>query len=324
MNPTLRWIACTMLVIGLIGCAPTPIQPPKDGGKVDARTRSIQSLGRPPRASGSDLAQTPWQLVVKMYVLPRDRNLTPAAAGLDDAEIGHAKQLMWAYNGFRLGSVPTDGLGLFEPLLGRALETNTFTLRNATSYQYIPLTTRGATVDLATSDSIAQQAMEHRRFTHGRFRLLLRVDSPKDVGDLEEPTFTILPQYHRAKLSAVVRSPIEKMLDGTLFNDLGLTFPIQPDRAIVLYAKLPPLPKRVESKPKTPAAQGDPELPGVPVAPSRPTKTARTIRLAEAMLSGNYKKTKRLVQVVLIIQAVRTPTAKPKPAPDAPKRGNDR
>ena len=322
MRGITRFIFCWISMICLIGCTPPKADPPsqKEAAKPP---NTIKILGQSGATTGIDPKQTPWQLVVKMYVLPRDRDLTAAAAGLDDAEIGHAKKLMWAYNGFRLGQVPVDGLGLFEPLLGRTIETTEFTLRNATSYQYVSLTTRGAIVDLATTDSIAAEAMENHRFAHGRFRMLLRVDPPKDVVDLDKPTYTILPQYHRIRLSPVIRTSQQKMLDGTLFEDLKLTLPIQPGHAMVIHAKLPLLPEKVEPKPPTETApKQNPELPGLTVTPAKPAKTVRTMRLAEAMLSGNYKKTKRLVQVVLIVRAEPAPT--PKVAPQPTTRGDDR
>ncbi|MDX1564582.1 MAG: hypothetical protein R3236_04200 [Phycisphaeraceae bacterium] len=300
------WVMSGGLIGALIGCAapgPADQTPPEADGSRGQPMKLLQQNQR--HFPGPDDHQTsPWRLHVEVLLLPREKDLSAAAAGLDEPDIGHAKRLLWSYNGFAIGQVATDALGLFRPLLGRVVERpQHFILQDATTFQPIPLNRRDVRVNLATSRSLTEKTLETRFFSRGRFQLLLRIDPKRDITELaKDDTFTMVPQHHRPKLSALVRTPQQKLLDGTIFEDLKLTLPIRPGRSLVLFPRLPPAARPPQNKPKA-ELQDNPELPGLRTVAPTTGRVQRPVSLAEAMLSGRLKKTKQAVQAVLILRA---------------------
>ena len=311
------WMMAGGLIGALAGCA-APRQADKPPAKADGSQGNPMKLlqHQRPRVGPADHQTSPWRLHVEVLLLPRDKDLSAAAAGLDEPDIDHAKRLLWSYNGFAIGQVATDALGLFRPLLGRAVDRpQHFVLQDATSFQPIPLNRRDVRVNLATSRSLTEQTLETRLFSRGRFQMLLRIDPKRDIAELSKDTFTLVPQHHRPKPSALVRTPQQKLLDGTVFEDLKLTLPIRPGRSLILFAKLPPEPNRPSEKPKA-EFQDNPELPGLRTVAPATNRAPRPVSLAEAMLSGRLKKTNQAVQAVLILRTEPKPrTLGPEPQP---------
>ncbi|MBI1367991.1 MAG: hypothetical protein GC162_04990 [Planctomycetes bacterium] len=221
----------------------------------------------------------PARLVVQMLVLPRNDPRTLIATRSLDAPAFDAELMQrWRDNGFGLGVMDRDRVGLFTANLPPRFSAPVFRMPPSGTYNPLTLVDRlagiqqVAYVDQAGSPQVL-------KLIGGEQQLLVRLEAPLDkIGPLR---IDLLPHHYGPSPTLIPRNPQSKLLDGTSFDALRLYQPLDPNVIYALWANLPP-----EEKPDSDAAS----------KPEKPDPQPQS--LAQAMLSGTRRN--QPVQLVIL------------------------
>ena len=144
---------------------------------------------------------------------------------------------LWRTNGLRIGAIEAsrlqEFLDLVEPPVG-IKETLIYGSRHYTPLAFSsPLRN---TVDILFSST---QGKKQLRLNRGRAQFLIRLRQDEK----NQATLEIVPHHHVNKFTITPRSPLEKTLDGRVFDQLKMIVPMQTNRLIVIALDLPARPK---------------------------------------------------------------------------------
>lgn len=216
------------LILTATGCGGTP-RPVQPEGK-------IQIL--PERPSLLIEGDTPAALhaatcAVRTVTLPLNRPIETAWAELDEGVLPDLSRAVWNANGLRLGVLDAGNANAFGEALGTP---DSFTnqalvaISRPTQLRESPRLRADFVADLTRPP--APRRVE--TFTGGRARMLIST-RPSAAGVLLELT----PQHFVPRQSLLVRTPLEKLLDGRVFEELAASVRLGPGQALVLGYSLP-------------------------------------------------------------------------------------
>ena len=231
-RPTLRWINLVAAVVAVVlsGCetSPTPARPPADENLPDLQ--DVRSQVTPmvvPRAPVGDqggrvLAR------VRRIELPYDAPLTSAWELADERVLPTLARGVWQANGLRLGLLPFSALKSFDERLPRPMSIRD---RQMVVSQFpMPLTSTPRLTGTVTVDlTIPPRAVQEERITGGRIRLLTRM-SNRGGGIVVE----LLPQHYLPQLSIVPRDPLQKQLDGRVYDELAVRVNVPRNKMLLI------------------------------------------------------------------------------------------
>ncbi len=222
----LLWMAAFLL---LAACGSPP--PPPDL----PRLAEIRSNSTPPPPPAIDDAATRLDLAgrvllnVTRFDLPLDQPLNGLWDVVDEDAIAPLARGVWNRNGLRIGVLSTAQLDAFNGQLPAGFAEQT-TQMIASSHlvpvRSSPRLRESVRVDLTIPPLAVRETFANR----GRLRLLLGAD----VSDDRPTLLRLVPQQYVPRSTLLPRNPLEKELDGRVFEDLAVRIAAQPTRLVVV------------------------------------------------------------------------------------------
>lgn len=242
--------ACAALLLAACSSSPPPAELPSLAtipSDAEAAARRII----PPTTS-------PAQGVASFQSIDLSLHESPDAAWalVDETAIPALTRGVWNANGLRIGLLPRAKVDAFVRRLPPAQGISRAQLLGSELPSPIlqtPRLTGYATIDL----TIPPMAVNEIEITGGRLQLLGRLTRDRH-GTL---VLDLLPHHHVPKVTLQPRSPLEKQLDGHIFDQLTLRVEIPPTQMLVVGLYRPwPTSTDAPPSPETPV-QGEPLAP---------------------------------------------------------------
>ena len=288
-------MAVLALALGHAGCGgPPPVVQPE--GRINVLPER-PSLRTDP---GTPAAHRAARCLVRTVTLPLNRPLEEAWAMLDEGVLPDLSRAVWNANGLRLGLLTAADADNFGRALG---PPDGFTDQSLVAIDRPTVLRRSPPLRADfVADLTRPPAPRHvESFTGGQARLLITARPATGGAALD-----IIPQHYLARRTLVVRDPLDKLLDGRVFEELAARVVLPPGQALVLGYSLPlalrpPLP--VEPDPDdvsrtTEAADNEPPpVPDLDVDPE-----TLPLDLGRALLTAG--KPTREQQWLLVIKVV--------------------
>lgn len=208
---------------------------------------------------GDPVSRHATKCLVRTVFLPLNRPTEVAWATLDETALPELSRAVWNANGLRLGILDAADAGDFGTALGppdRFSDQSLIAIDLPTELRESPRLQATFTADLTRPPG--PQHLE--TFTGYKARMLIAA-SPSARG----ATVTLTPQHFVPKASLLARGPLQKLLDGRVFEELAASVEIRPGQALVLGYALP-----VALRPPLPVEPDDEDAEGKPDAPAAP------------------------------------------------------
>ncbi|MEE9403274.1 MAG: hypothetical protein V3V20_00135 [Algisphaera sp.] len=228
-HPTIAIAATIAALLITIGCqttAPSPV------GKI----RTLPHDPTPPQVdSKNNSPHRAVRCVMRIATLPLNRPLTNAWAHVDQKAVPSLSQSIWNANGLRVGVLNTANAEAFGKAMGPPthIKDQTLVALNRPSVLLESQTLRATFFADLTRPAQAEHIETFRR---GQARLLTTMTPTGPAS----ATIRIIPQHHLPRATLLARGPLEKMLDGRIFDELTLPVNIGPGQALVVGYALAP------------------------------------------------------------------------------------
>ncbi|MEM7625293.1 MAG: hypothetical protein AAF333_06665 [Planctomycetota bacterium] len=199
----------------------------------------------------------------------------------DETILPDVSRAVWNGNGMRVGLLSANQADEFSEALGRVMEVRDTDIRNFDE-PHLLRRSRPLRAEFFADLTVPPLPENKEYFTRGRLQLLM---SSRPRGD-GSALLTLLPQHHVPEVSFVPRTAAEKLLDGRIYDELGIELNIGTSEALLIgfYQPAPPdtegeevpaapAPSDPETAgPDTPQPRGGKRLeaPGVPSQPLPP------------------------------------------------------
>ena len=187
---------------------------------------------------------------VRTVTLPLDRPLEAAWAELDETILPPLSRAVWNANGLRVGLLDASDAGGFGDALGTPDDVgrqNLVVIDRPTVLRESPPLRADFVADLTRPPA----APRLETFTRGRARLLI---SARPAGG--GATLRLTPQHFVPRTTLTARHPLEKLLDGRVFDELAIEINLSPGTALVVGYSLP-----VALRPPAPDESVEPNTP---------------------------------------------------------------
>ena len=219
-------VASTVLPT-LTGCR-TAAPPPPEG--------VIKYVDADPTPRGPDgtVPRHAVRCVLRTVTVPLVRPLTDLWASVDENAVPALSRSVWNANGLRVGLLNASDAAAFGKALGPPTDFGDHTLiayERPTVLLESPPLQAVFFADLTVPPGPARIEILHR----GRARLLTTMSptGPASAG------IRLIPQHHLPRTTLLARNPLEKLLDGRVFDELAQTVRVNPGQALVLGYNLP-------------------------------------------------------------------------------------
>lgn len=212
----------------LCGCESSPTRTPADETLPDLQ--EVRSQVTPVTAPTSPSPQRADRVLarIRKIELPYDVPLTSAWELADERALPTLARGVWHANGLRLGLLPWSALKEFDERLPRPMTVRD---RQMVVTQFpMPLASTPHLVGTVTVDlTIPPRAVQEERITGGRVRLLTRMNSHSGNIIVE-----LLPQHYQPKLSIIPRDPLQKQLDGRVYDELAVRVSVPRNKMLLI------------------------------------------------------------------------------------------
>lgn len=186
----------------------TPVQPPPAPPQAQRRRATIRA---------------------KRLLVPLNAPTDTAWAMTDETVLSTLMRGLWHANGLRLGVIPASDVRAFMESLPPILDIENIQIISTDDPAPLlaaPPLRRPVVVDL----TVPPRSVREERIEGGRVQMLVR--SMRDRrGQLY---IELIPHHYKPEVSLLPRSPLEKMLDGRVFQELSVQLPVMPGQVIVL------------------------------------------------------------------------------------------
>jgi hypothetical protein len=210
--------------------------------EVQSRLPRQWNGGQTPGGSGPTA-----KLHVRQIALPLDASLASVWELINETALPRATRAAWQANGLRLGLLNKNKVAEFKQglpdLLGHRFST-LYTTRHPSPMIDSPPLRQPYRATVAFQD----QANRVQRLTGGRMQMLVKAQ--RDSAGRLFVYFT--PHHYKRQLSVKPRDPLEKQLDGTVFNELTIRLPAPRRQYILLGLHRPAPPEESEPAGFTP------------------------------------------------------------------------
>jgi hypothetical protein len=250
--------------------------------------------------------------------MPLDISLDASWAEVDELAVPVLMHGMWQANGLRIGVLHAEQAQAFANALPVIHGESTATLISS----HYPTAIRSAPrlIDAVTIDLTAPpRSPTLYRARGGRLQLLARIGR----SDTGQAFLELIPHHYKAKADLIPRSPLEKQLDGRVFQTLSAMLPVSPDTAIIvgLHRPWPVEEEAIESTGDTDesvdaettpvqapsneaeAPEADDQTqPPAPVAPDKPQPPAIPNHMGRSLMAGT--RAGHSTQILLVITLI--------------------
>jgi hypothetical protein len=247
-----RWLsalAVTALSVWLVSCE-MPADMSQAKPEIAIKPQPVEGDAN---ASGEALpnADTPVGVLIHRVDMPLDVSLDASWAAVDEQAVPMLMHGMWQTNGLRIGILHAEQAQAFAealpPILGES-RAKLFTAHYPTAIRSTPRLIDPVTVDLTAPP----RSPTLYRARDGRLQLLARIGRDESG----QAWLELTPHHYKPKADLIPRSPLEKALDGKVFDTLSAMLPLSPDTAIVVGLHRPwPEPDKPADTEQTPADQ---------------------------------------------------------------------
>lgn len=242
-----RWVLGLVTVFVLLGCETEPPMP-------EGRIRVIDPGPLGDEATRPTGPGVRW--LVRQVALRLDEPVEKLWSASDETILSEVNRAVWNGNGLRAGLLPSSAAETIYEVLGEAREARDFQIRNFGDPELLrrspPLR-----ADFFADLTVPPLPENIEYFTRGRLQLLM-TSRPRGDGSA---LITLLPQHHVPKSTFVARTAAEKLLDGRLYDELGVELNIGTNEVLLLgfYQTAPPSREDELSKPDVSVSPETPE-----------------------------------------------------------------
>ncbi|MEL7087440.1 MAG: hypothetical protein AAGL98_03210, partial [Planctomycetota bacterium] len=216
----------------LYGC--TAAEPPMPEGRI--RVIDPGPLGGPTAGSAS----TPVRWFARRVVVRLNHPVEELWGLTDETILPEVSRAVWNGNGLRAGLLSAGQADEFSAALGRALEVRDSEIR---SFDEPGLLRRSQPLraEFFADLTVPPLSVTKEYFTRGRLQLLM---SSRPRGD-GSALLTLLPQHHVPRSNFIARTAAEKILDGRVYDELGVELNVGTNEALLIgfYQPAPPEPE---------------------------------------------------------------------------------
>jgi hypothetical protein len=223
-------------------------------------------------ATPSPTADTPVGALIHRIDMPLDVSLDAAWAAVDEQAAPVLMHGMWQANGLRIGVLHAADAQAFAealPVIHGESRAKLFTSYYPTAIRSTPRLIEPVAIDLTEPP----RSPTTYRARDGRLQLLARIGRDESG----QVWLELTPHHYKPKTDLVPRSPLEKALDGRVFNNLSAMLPVTPDTAIVVGLYRPwPEPDETEAEDEDAAEQAQEEVTETETTEPRTDQTPAT------------------------------------------------
>ena len=270
-----RWFGATLAVaaaLGMLACE-TSESPPIEG--------SVRIIDPGPRGGAvSRPTAAPVDWLARRILIPLDHPTEEVWQLTDETILPDASRAVWNGNGLRVGLLNVNQADEFGPTLGNVLEVQDTHIRNVGEPELLrrspPLR-----AEFFADLTVPPLPVTKEYFSRGRLQLLM-TSRPRGDGSA---LLTLLPQHYFPRSSFVPRTAAEKLLDGRIYDELGIDLNLGPREALLIgYYQTPPPEAPDDNAPADsdpPPADPDTTGAGSEIAPLRPSQPPTREQAAE-------------------------------------------
>jgi len=196
--------------------------------------RSRHADQREDEASPPELPSPQARLRIYEFTFPINHSIESAWSHIDHEAIPRQTRQAWRDNGIRLGLLDGSNLNDFREALPQSLnarQARLFAADQPTPLQKSPPLREPVRVQMPANAG----GEEDLQAEDGRIALLTRARSD----GAGQRFIHLIPQHHKREVSLEPRNPLEKELDGRLFNELAVRLPAPRDKFLVLALHRP-------------------------------------------------------------------------------------
>ncbi len=161
--------------------------------------------------------------------MPMDVSLDDCWAQVDEQAVPVLMSGMWQVNGMRIGLLHAEDAVAFAealPTIYGESRAKLYTSHYPTAVRSTPRLRKSVSVDL----TVPPRSPTLYRARGGNLQMLVRIGRSDNGQVFVETT----PHHYKQKSDLIPRSPLEKQLDGRVFNELAALLPVDPETAIVI------------------------------------------------------------------------------------------
>ena len=231
-----------------------------------------------PMPGGDNEPNTALLAMVNRIDMPLDVSLDKCWALVDEDAVPKLTRGLWEVNGMRIGLLhakdAADFANALPTITGESL-AKLYTSHYPTAVRSTPRVQDTVNVDL----TVPPKSPTLYRAHGGQLQLLVRIGQ----ADNGQVFIEVTPHHYVPKPDLVPRNPLEKQLDGRVFDELAALLPVDPDTAIVigLYRPWPQPEATTDStepteNPETPDTTETPTPKTEPTPPDQPAPVAQS------------------------------------------------
>ncbi len=253
------------------GCASPP--PPAEKIKLADLRPTVHSQPQVSEESGLlvDPGTLPARAIITRLEIPRKVSLAPLSSLLTDHGLPPAMVDLWRKNGLCVGIMDAARGQELIAAFPDALDTRA-QLRIRAPFACPLWMTEPLHAPRSVSLTLGPKPKDHviKEFAAGRFQILIRlVDAENNGVTVELRPHVFLPQQ-----TLEVRTPMEKSLDGTIYDELTLSIDLAPNQLLVIAPEPSAPPHVAASQPSTQQRSGPKAGPPVKVKSPAATQPA--------------------------------------------------
>ncbi len=205
---------------------------PHEGEDFQVRTEPVPPLNP---LTGEAPTSDPVRWAIRTVALPLAQPTADAWALIDERVLPDLSRSVWNANGLRIGLLSAADAQAFGEALGSvAFQRNSQVL----SYQH-PTPIRDSpplAAEFYADLTIPPATIRKEYLTRGELRLLI---SSRPLGN-NAARIELIPQHYVREISITPRNPLDKILDGRVFEELGIHVNVGFDQALVIGYFRPP------------------------------------------------------------------------------------
>ncbi|MHB1156646.1 MAG: hypothetical protein ACYC26_07390 [Phycisphaerales bacterium] len=172
--------------------------------------------------------------VERLMFRRRDWKVDVALRSLEEAKIdGTAKEAL-KLSGFYVSELPLERLGLFRANLPERVSVSVSRIMPMPDYSPVVLISR-ITGERACRAADREGELQVVKMTGGAYQLLARLAADKEGHTLVD----LVPQHYVPKISAEIRTPGERLMDGRVFESMRVKQAIGAGKAWLIWSEAP-------------------------------------------------------------------------------------
>ncbi len=309
-----RWraaLAVTAMSAWLASCE-MPTDTPQARPQIAIKAQPAEGdAGTPDPAANN--SRTHVGVLIHRLDMPLDISLDESWAAVDEKAVPMLMHGMWKANGLRIGVLHAEQAQAFAqalPLILGESRAKLFTAHYPTAVRSTPRLIDPVTIDLTAPP----RSPTIYRARDGRLQLLARIGRDESG----QAWLELTPHHYKPKADLVPRSPLEKQLDGKVFDTLSVMLPLSPDTAIVVGLYRPwPQPQETdaadEATPQGAESDGQPTPPAdqrseISDQQSSSSPPAIPDHLGRSLMAG--ERAGKRTQMLLVISIIQEAPAK--------------